>query len=225
MRPFAFVPVALVVVASLGCVPMDHDADDPSKAQTPNNGAPNGFGAPGAMPGAAPAPYGAPATGQYNPGAAPAPGAAPGAPPGAAPAGGAATPIAPGMAAAASLPLQAMANQEAPGMSPDGGAFAGQFQEGQVLEQPINLQPNKCYTIVSAGIGVQEISIQLLGPQLLPGAPPMILAQSTGSGPQAVLGGGKNCWRFMSPIGAPGKVLVKANKGAGMVAAEVFIKS
>ncbi len=115
-----------------------------------------------------------------------------------------------------------MATAEAPGMQADGGAFAGQFQEGQTLEQPINFQPNKCYTVIAAGLGVQEIHIQLVT-QPIPGAPPIILAQSSENGPQAVLGG-KNCWKFMSPLGAPGKVLVRSAKGQGMVAAQVFVK-
>ena len=228
MRAFAFLPVALVRPRPARLHPGGADADDPSKVQQNNNAAPGNYGAPapGAVPGAMPGNgnYGAPAPGQYNP--SPAPGAMPGAPaPGRNRSAAPRRPIAPGMAAAASLPLQAMASQEAPGMQPDGGAFAGQFQEGQVLEQPINLQPNKCYTIIGVGMGVQDLSIELVA-QPIPGAPPIWSAQSnTTSGGQAVLGGGKQCWRFMSPIGGPGKVLLKANKGAGMAAAEVFVKS
>ena len=224
------------------CIPNDQDAQDPSQVQGQNGqpgqmgqGQPGQMGQPGGMgqqpgqmgqPGGQPTypggygqPQGQPGQpGQYVP-----PGGQPGpAQPGQPAAGGAATPIAPAMAAAATLPLQAMATQEAPGMQPDGGAFAGQFQEGQTLEQPINLQPNKCYTIIAAGMGVAELHIQLVT-QPMPGMPPIILAQSAQNGPQAVLGG-KSCWKFMSPIGAPGKVLVKAHKGQGMAAAQVFIK-
>jgi hypothetical protein len=59
--------------------------------------------------------------------------------------GGQATPISPAMAAAATPVMQGIASQEAPGMQPDGGAFAGQFSQGQVLEQPFNIQAGKCY--------------------------------------------------------------------------------
>src|SRR5206468_2938633 len=102
-------------------------------------------------------------------------------------AGGQATPLAPGAAAAATPILMGLGASEAPGMQPEGGVFAGQFQEGQTLEQPINIQAGKCYTVVAAGAGVQQLDIQLVG-QLVPMAPPVVVAASNGSGPTATLG-------------------------------------
>jgi hypothetical protein len=135
-----------------------------------------------------------------------------------------ATPIAPVAAAAATPVLQGLATQEAPGMKPDGGPFAGQFAEGQTLEQPFNISPGKCYTVVGVGIGIQELDIQLVA-QPLPNAPPIPLAQDSTTGPQATLGGKANgCWKNPTPLGGPGKVILKATKGAGLGMAQVYSK-
>jgi hypothetical protein len=137
-----------------------------------------------------------------------------------------ATPIAPVMAAVATLPLQAMAQSDAPGMQADGGAFAGNFQEGQTLEQVINLQAGKCYTVVAQGAGaVQEVHVQIAVTPMQ--GMSQVMAQDGGTpGPIAVLGSKKNggCWTFMSPVGLPGKVLLKVTKGSGLAAAQVFVK-
>jgi hypothetical protein len=141
-----------------------------------------------------------------------------------APAGSAATAIPPVAALAATPVMQGLATQEARGMAQDGGPFAGQFQEGQVLEQPINIAPGKCYTIIGLGIGVQELDLQLVATPA-PGVPPIVLAQDSTTGPQAVLGGKANgCWRNPTPIGGTGKILMKATKGAGIAAAQVYSK-
>lgn len=141
-----------------------------------------------------------------------------------APAGNSATAVPPIAAAAATPVMQGLALQEAPGMSPDGGPFAGQFQEGQTLEQPINISPGKCYTIVGVGLGIQELDIQLYT-QPVPQAPPILLAQDSTTGPQATLGGkASGCWKNPTPLGAPGKVVLKATKGGGIGMAQVYVK-
>jgi hypothetical protein len=133
-----------------------------------------------------------------------------------------ATPLPLGAAAVTPL-LQAMGNSEAPGMKPDGAVFAGQFQEGQTLEQPINIQAGKCYTIISASVGITELDLQLVA-QAAP-LPPVVLAQDDTTGPTATLGGKKaGCWKNPTPLAGPGKVILKATKGAGMAAAQVYVK-
>ena len=138
--------------------------------------------------------------------------------------GSVATAIPPIAAAAATPMMQGMAMTEAPGMTQDGGPFAGQFQEGQVLEQPMNIAPGKCYTVIGIGIGVQELDIQLvLAPA--PGVPPIVLAQDSTTGPQAILGGKQGgCFRNPTPIAGTGKVLMKSAKGTGIAVAQVFSK-
>ncbi|MGK4007722.1 hypothetical protein WMF31_34210 [Sorangium sp. So ce1036] len=139
-------------------------------------------------------------------------------------AGTAATPIAPIAAAAVTPILQGMGSTEAPGMKADGGPFAGQFQEGQSLEQPFNISPGKCYAVVGVGLGIQELDIQL-AVQPAPGLPAMVLAQDSTTGAAATLGGkASGCWKNPTPLGGQGKVILKATKGAGLAAAQVFSK-
>src|SRR5262245_12999463 len=102
-------------------------------------------------------------------------------------AGTSATPIAPAAAAAAQPILTGLAQKEVAGMQPDGAAFAGQFQEGQTLEQPFNIQPGRCYSVVGVGVGITELDVQIVLHS--PPLPPYVAAQDNGSGPQAVLGG------------------------------------
>ena len=164
-----------------------------------------------------PGQYGQPAP------AAPAPPTQPGLPgmPGqAASSTGSATPLP--MAAMLTPGLQAIAASDAQGMAADGQSFAGQFQEGQTLEQPLNIQAGKCYTIVAIGAGIQQLDIQLVAQQAP--LPAMVLAQSNTTGAQASLGGKGQCFRNPLPIGGPGKVVIKATRGAGMAAAQVFVK-
>lgn len=171
-----------------------------------------GYGQPGPGYGQPQPGYGQPGPGYGQPG--PAPGG-----------GGPAQPLAPGAAAAATPVLMGLAQSEAPGMRPDGGVFAGNFQEGQTLEQPINIQPGKCYTVLAAGLGVQQLDLQLVA-QPMPNLPPTVIAQSHTQGPQATLAGksGGGCWKNPLPIGGPGKVIMKATRGAGMAAAQIYMK-
>jgi hypothetical protein len=138
--------------------------------------------------------------------------------------GGSATPIAPAAAAAATPVLTAMAANETRGMTPEGGAFAGQFQQGQTLEQPFNIEPGKCYTVVGVGVGITELDIQIVMQPPIPGAPPVPLAQDNQTGPNATLGGGGNCFKNALPIGGPGKVIVKATGGSGIALAQIYKK-
>ncbi|HSN97924.1 MAG TPA: hypothetical protein VLS89_06485, partial [Candidatus Nanopelagicales bacterium] len=88
----------------------------------------------------------------------------------------------------------------------------------------INISPGKCYTVVAVGLGIQELDIQLLTVPV-PGAPPIPLAQDNTTGPQATLGGkASGCWKNPTPLGAPGKVVLRASKGAGIGMAQVYVK-
>ena len=118
--------------------------------------------------------------------------------------------------------LQGLAAQHTQGMSPDGGAFAGNFQAGQTLEQSFQLQPGKCYTIVAAGLGITELDVQIVLHQ--PPLPPYTAAQDNTSGNQAVLGGGGNCFKNPLPVGGPAKAIVKATAGQGVAAAQIYSK-
>ncbi len=221
MRLTAIVPLGLLFTGGLAiaaCGSKTPDPNDPSQMQSTA-----GYGQTGQYPPGQYAP-GTNPTGQYNPGTNP--GTNPTGPTQPAPqtGGGSATPIAPAAAAAATPVLQAMAANEVKGMQPDGGAFAGQFQPGQTLEQPFNIQPGKCYSVIGVGVGITQLDIQIQAQAAFPGMPPVTLAQSNGSGPNATLGGGGNCFKNPLPVGGPAKVVVKATAGQGIAVAQIFSK-
>ena len=145
--------------------------------------------------------------------------------PGAPPSGPPATPLDPMFAGVATAPLSAFATTEAPGMAREGNIGAAQFQEGQISEQNLTLQPGKCYAVLAVGVGVAEVDIALVGVSPIPGLQGVI-ARDGGSGSQASLGGKGNCYRLppfaLMPV--PAKVVVKASRGAGVVASAVFTK-
>ena len=131
-----------------------------------------------------------------------------------------ATPVPPAAAALASPLLRELARKELTGATEDGTAFAGQFMQGQILDQPVQLQPGRCYSVVGIGIGITELDIELIIHQ--PPAPEFLAAQDNTTGPQAVLGGGQNCFRNPLPIGGPGIVRLRATGGNGVVLAQIY---
>ena len=231
MRLSVLVPAALLSLAPLACGPSAPNPNDPSQAQNQYGAQgqygqqpPGQYGQMGGQPGQYQQP------GQYGqqPGAPAQPGVPtqPAAPTGPAPAqpaaaGGQATPIA---AAALTPALTLLASQETQGMQPEGSAFAGQFQDGQTLEQTFNIAPGKCYAVVAAGLGIQEVHIQL-AVALPPPLPNGVVAQDNGSsGPgMSSLGGKGTCWKNPAPFGGPGKAIIKV-RGQGVAAAQIFSK-
>jgi hypothetical protein len=177
-----------------------------------------------AMPGAAPA--NAPANNGAQPNSGPAPGGG-GAIPGPFGPGqastGSATPIDPNVASVATVPLMAYAVQEAPNMNREGGVIAGQFREGQTLEQPFQLAPNKCYTVLAVGVGPQEVDISIVAVTPIPASSPVLASDNT-TGPNAALGGRGNCYRWQAPIGINAKYVVKSTRGLGIIAAQLYSK-
>ncbi len=231
MRSTLLIPLAASALFALGCGDSQPDPNDPSQMQ----GQYGAQGQYGQSYGQQPQGYGAP--GQYVPPQQqqpqqgtpygqpqPTPQPMPGTPQPAAQGGGQATPIAPAMAGAATPALTALAAGEVQGMQPDGSAFAAQFQEGQTLEQPINLAAGKCYSVVAAGLGIQELDVQIVL-QPMPQLPAQVLAQDNSQGPNAVLGGkSAGCFRNPFPIGGTGKVIMRATRGAGVAMGQVYVK-
>lgn len=220
MRVSVLVPAALMSLLPLACGDSNPQPQDPSMQQNP-------YGAGQYQAGQYP-------PGQYPPGqptatypqqypTTPQPTAT--APmPTATAATGQATPMAPQAAMGADVILSGLAVQEAPGAQPEGTAFAGQFQEGQILEQPINLQPGKCYTVVAGSLGpIQELDIMIQG-QIAP-LPPQTFAQDSSTGPTATLGGkAAGCWKNPAPLAIPAKIVLRATQGSGVAAAKVYVK-
>ncbi|HVV83740.1 MAG TPA: hypothetical protein VHE35_11780, partial [Kofleriaceae bacterium] len=135
-----------------------------------------------------------------------------------------ASPIAPGAAEASASALAALAATEAPGAHASGGPFGARFDEGEVLEQPINLEPGACYTVVGVATGITQLDLQITA-QPAPMFPPAVVAQSATQGPDAVLGGkAAGCWKMPAPVGGPGKVVLRATHGSGTAAAQVYVQ-
>ncbi len=142
---------------------------------------------------------------------------------GAAPSGPPAQPIDPMLAGVATFPLSNFANNEAAGMAREGNINAANFQEGQIQEISLTLQPGKCYTVLAVGIGIQEVDIALVATSQIPGVQG-VLARDSGGGSQSSLGGKGNCYRLPVPISVSAKYVVKAVHGAGIAASALFTK-
>jgi len=172
-------------------------------------------GQPGVPATAAPvatAPAGMPAT----PGASPIPVAT-------AAAGPTATPLDPSAAAAATQGLTVLAQTSAPGAKPIGSAIAGNFQQGQTLEGQVQMQANKCYTVIGVGLPpIQNLDIQLAPFVPIAGLPAAVVAQDQTVGPQAIIGEKASCYRSMLPM--PMKVIVTVSQGSGIAAVQVYEK-
>jgi pyruvate/2-oxoglutarate dehydrogenase complex dihydrolipoamide acyltransferase (E2) component len=121
--------------------------------------------------------------------------------------------------------LTPLAAQHAKGAKPDGQAFAGSLQQGQSLQQNLQLVAGgaRCYTVLAVGApSVTAIKIEMLSN--MPPLPPVVVAQSQTSANPSVLAGSPNCYKNLLPI--PGMVLVKvtAEAGSGPVMAQVYSK-
>jgi hypothetical protein len=122
--------------------------------------------------------------------------------------------------------LDELAKKETqPGSKPIGETLVGNFQQGQSLEIPIQLTPNKCYTVVAAALPpVTEVNLQIQLVTPVPGAAP-VLAIDQDSGANAVLGRKATCYRWMlGVIPAPAKVVVQVAGGSGLVIAQAYEK-
>ncbi|MFZ5894441.1 MAG: hypothetical protein ACOY0T_25490 [Myxococcota bacterium] len=157
----------------------------------------------------------------------------PGATPGATPAAPVATsapgtpaqPLDPSAAAAATALLTPLAQQSAPGAKAMGTAVAGNFQQGQVLETQVQMNPGKCYTVVGAALPtVTNLDIELVPLMPVPGLASPVMAADQTQGSTAVVGAAPNCFKWALPVGGPMKVVVRVSAGSGIAAAQVFEK-
>ncbi len=182
------------------------------QAATPMPGAtPGGTAMPGAtpVPGATPAPTGAPAL-----------------PIATASSGPTATPLDPATAQAVTALIAPLAaSAAAPGAKAVGAAIAGQFTQGQSLEQTVQMNPGKCYTVVGVGVpSIQNLDIVLVPSIGLPGLPAAVMASDNTVGSNAIVGQHPNCFKWALPVGATMKVVMTVSQGQGMAAAQVFEK-
>ena len=174
-------------------------------------------------------------TGAAAPAATVAPAATPAATPGAAlpglpvattTAGPTATPLDPATAqVVTSLIAPLAASAAAPGAKAVGAAIAGNFTQGQSLDQTVQMNPGKCYTIVGVGVPtIQNLDIQLVPSIAIPGLPAAVVAADSTQGSTAIVGQQPNCYKWALPMGGTMKVVVTVSAGQGMAAAQVFEK-
>jgi len=116
-----------------------------------------------------------------------------------------------------------MAASQAPGMQKAGPVVAGNFKPGQTLETTTQLLPGKCYTILAVGAGIQELDINLIALTPIPGMSPE-LARDNGTGANASLGGGGNCFKLPVPFGVNAKWIMTAKSGSGLAAGQMYVK-
>src|SRR3954470_5081062 len=140
--------------------------------------------------------------------------------------GPAATPLDPATAqVVTSLIAPLAATAAAPGSKPVGAAIAGNFAQGQSLEQTVQMNPGKCYTIVGAGVPtIQNLDIQLVPSIVVPGFPAAVVAADSTQAATAIVGQQPNCYKWALPMGGTMKVVVSVSAGQGMAAAQVFEK-
>jgi len=141
------------------------------------------------------------------------------------------TAFAPGAFCVASAPSKpvaaaaAVATQNAPGAKAVGTVVAGNFQQGQVMETQVQMNPGKCYTVVGAAVPtVQNLDIELVPLMPVPGLASPVMAADQTQGPTAVVGAAPNCFKWALPVGGPMKVVLRVSAGQGMAAAQVYEK-
>lgn len=121
--------------------------------------------------------------------------------------------------------LSPLATQNAPGAKPVGTAIGGNFQQGQVLESQVQMNPGKCYTVVGAAMPtVQNLDIELVPLMPVPGLASPVMAADQTQGATAIVGAAPNCFKWALPVGGPMKVVVRVTAGQGMAAAQVYEK-
>jgi len=112
-----------------------------------------------------------------------------------------------------------------PGAKAVGAAIAGNFTQGQSLDQTVQMNPGKCYTIVGVGVPtIQNLDIQLVPSITIPGLPAAVVASDSTVGANAIVGQQPNCYKWALPMGGTMKVVVTVSAGQGMAAAQVFEK-
>lgn len=105
------------------------------------------------------------------------------------------------------------------GAKPLGAPFAGQFKEGQELEQRVKLTPGKCYTVVAASLP----PLTSLAVSITSVSDDVVLKKETEGGTQVALGRKKECLVVTEPQ-SDVRITVLAEKGSGVAGAQVFEK-
>ena len=117
-----------------------------------------------------------------------------------------------------------LAARYAPGMQPEGTPLTAQLAEGQSTSMTVTMQAGKCYTVIGAspiGVGVKDLNLNLLTPPFYT----MSAGQDKTTSNEAVIGASPNPTCPMLPVPVAYKLDIRANKGAGIVAVQVYSKA
>ena len=118
--------------------------------------------------------------------------------------------------------IKSIAQQQAPGMKPEGAVIKTTLAPGAHGEGTVTLRPGKCYTIIGFGnLGVQQLAIRLVAP---PPLPPQPLFEGITNGPTATIGAKEQCIRSPSPVATPFKVDIEMKQGQGQVGVQAYSK-
>jgi len=118
--------------------------------------------------------------------------------------------------------IKSLAQQQAPGMKPEGAVIKTTLAPGAHGEGTVTLRPGKCYTIIGFGnLGVQQLAIRLVPPAPLP---PQPLFEGATNGPTATIGAKDQCIRSPSPVATPLKVDIEMKQGQGQVGVQAYSK-
>jgi hypothetical protein len=110
------------------------------------------------------------------------------------------------------------------GSKPLGAPIVANFQPGQTFEAQIQLQPQKCYTVVATALPpITELNVEITLATPLANLSP-VLAVDSETGTTAVVGKKPNCYKWAMPLGTPAKVVLRAAAGLGLAAAQVYEK-
>ena len=104
----------------------------------------------------------------------------------------------------------------------------GSANDLDVVVGSFTLQPGKCYTVIGSSVGIQQLDASIVAVTPIPGMSPN-LGSATGKagigGSQVVLGPKTSCIKLaLSPVPISAKYVITATKGAGMAAAQLYVK-
>lgn len=117
-----------------------------------------------------------------------------------------------------SLIKQLTETQVPPGAKPLGKLILANFRAGGQLTKPLTLMPNKCYSVIAAGVpGISEVNLELM--PVVPMLPAIAVDKTTG--PLAVLGPRPNCYKQLF-ISAEVKLVIAVPQGEGLVGVQVY---
>jgi hypothetical protein len=146
------------------------------------------------------------------------------------------TPCDPVQTLAMTTTFQTRANAEAPRMKPEGAPVCAVLPEGEsTTGQPFMLEPGYCYTFLGQSLPpVADIYVEVKAEPPAAGGSLPIPPQLSGAfqsqtvvidnefGDKVSLYSKKDCYQWALPLPVTAKLVVKAAKGSGPVAAQVY---